>query len=595
MPLSIIMIASFNSGKTFANFEGLSLHWYIKLFQNDQLQKAFYYTLLVSLLSTCCSLILGFIGALGIYALSLKSKLKNYMLTVNALPIVNPDVVTAVALLILFITLSVPFGFTTMLVAHIMFSTPFVVVTLFPRLHAIDINQLNASKDLGATSTQTLRKVILPQLKTALLTSALIAFTMSFDDFIISYFVTGNGVTNISIEIYAMARRGINPMINALSTIVIMMSILFVSTGLVLQNTKHPHVKRIAQGVLAILLFLPLLFVGYTGITSRNDREKLYVYNWGEYIDPETISRFEDKYNCDVIYETYDSNETMYQKIRTGKTPYDVVIPSDYMVEKMRSEKMLKPLDMSKIPNNHYILEELLRKSFDPKNTYSIPYFYGTVGILYDASKIDTVDSWNILFDKTYKNNIYMYNSQRDSFMVALKKLGYSLNTTQTSKLQKAQTLLIEQKPLVYAYVTDEVIDSMIAGNASLAVVYSGDATYIMSENKNLKYAIPKEGTNIWIDSMVIPKTSHNTERAHDFINFMMEPNIAKMNTELVMYSTPNTKTMALLKDTPWAQSQSYRPSKEVLKNPKNEFYHSTDRKQLEYLNTLWEDILRSH
>ncbi len=299
---------------------------------------------------------------------------------------------------------------------------------------------------------------------------------------------------------------------------------------------------------------------------SSDTQQKLYVYNVGEYIDREVLSMFEEEFNCKVVYELYDSNETMYQKIKAGGTNYDVAFPSDYMVEKMIKEGLVLPLDYSKIPNFKYIADEYKNLPYDPENLYTVPYFWGTVGILYDKTVVkEPVDSWSILWDKDYKKEIFMYDSQRDSLMVALKLLGYSMNSQNIDELEEAKQLLINQRPLVYAYVTDQVIDNMIAGNAALAVVYSGDATYIMDENEDMEYVIPKEGSNTWVDSMVIPSTAQNIDLAHEFINFMQRPEIALMNTEYVMYSTPNTETLAMVSGEEWTQNDAYSPSQELL------------------------------
>lgn len=299
---------------------------------------------------------------------------------------------------------------------------------------------------------------------------------------------------------------------------------------------------------------------------SSNTQQKLYVYNVGEYIDREVLSIFEEEFNCKVVYELYDSNETMYQKIKAGGTNYDVAFPSDYMIEKMIKEGLVLPLDYSKIPNFGYIADEYKNLPYDPDNLYTVPYFWGTVGILYDKTIVkEPVHSWSILWDEDYKKEIFMYDSQRDSLMVALKLLGYSMNSQNIDELEEAKQLLINQRPLVYAYVTDQVIDNMIAGNAALAVVYSGDATYIMDENEDMEYVIPKEGSNIWVDSMVIPSTAQNIDLAHEFINFMQRPEIALMNTEYVMYSTPNTETLAMVSGEEWTQNDAYSPSQELL------------------------------
>lgn len=325
---------------------------------------------------------------------------------------------------------------------------------------------------------------------------------------------------------------------------------------------------------------------------SRDTREKLYVYNVGEYIDREVLNLFEEEFNCKVIYELYDSNETMYQKIKAGGTNYDVAFPSDYMVEKMIKDDLLIPLDYELIPNFQYIDEKYKHLPYDPENSYTVPYFWGTVCILYDQSVIkEPVDSWSVLWDDAYKGNVFMYDSQRDSLMVALKLLGYSMNTHDIEELEEAKQLLIDQRPLVYAYVTDQVIDNMIAGNAALAVVYSGDATYIMDENENMNYVIPKEGSNIWVDSMVIPKTAQNVELAHEFINFMQRPDIALMNTEYVMYSTPNTETLKMVADQEWTQNDAYSPSEELLATLPMETFRDPGEFIKQY-DDIWTQVL---
>ena len=229
---------------------------------------------------------------------------------------------------------------------------------------------------------------------------------------------------------------------------------------------------------------------------------------------------------------------------------------------------MLVELDYSKIPNMEYVDPALTGLDFDPETKYSVPYFWGTVGIVYDKTKVsEPVTSWSSLWDEQYKGDIYMYNSQRDALMVALKSLGYSMNTKEVSELEEAKALLIEQAPLVYAYVTDQVIEGMIQGNAALGVVYSGDATYIMDSNENMEYVVPEEGSNLWVDGMVIPTTSKNTDLAHEFINFMMRPDIAAMNSSYVMYSTPNMEAAQQLSSESWAQTDAYNPDTTKLNN----------------------------
>ena len=337
------------------------------------------------------------------------------------------------------------------------------------------------------------------------------------------------------------------------------------------------------------ILILALILGACQGNAGR---ETLFVYNWGEYMDPDVIRLFEKEFNVRVVYDTFDSNETMYQVLRAETTRYDVVFPSDYKIERMIGQGMLLPLNFERIPNFTYVYENLRDLPFDPENTYSVPYFWGTVGIVYDTSVVNTtVDSWGILWNPDYAGQIYMYDSQRDSLMVALKYLGYSLNTTDMEELEAARDLLIEQSPLVIAYVTDHVIMSMIAGNGALAVVYSGDAAYIMSENPNMNFAIPKEGTNFWVDAMVIPANAQNPELAHEFINFMHRPDIAEMNTRHVMYSTPNTAALAAVLDEEWAQNSAYNPPQHLLDSIPLEMFRDPGD-FLEIYDRIWSEVL---
>lgn len=293
------------------------------------------------------------------------------------------------------------------------------------------------------------------------------------------------------------------------------------------------------------LAFTSLLL---TSCSSGEPKEKLYFYNWGDYIDEDLVSQFEEEYNVDVISEYFTSNEDMYQKLKNGGSSYDVIIPSDYMIEKLINEDMLEPINFANVPNSTFVEPYLQNVQYDTENKYSVPYMWGTVGILYNTDMVtDPVTSWNVLWDEKYSNNIFMYNSQRDSLAVALKLLGYSLNTTNPTELDAAKQLLIDQKPLVQAYVGDNVKDKMIGNEGALAVVYSGDAVYCQMENESLNYIVPEEGSNIWIDAMVIPKGSQNKELAEKFINFLSDPEIAKVNTEYIGFTTANANTMNLL------------------------------------------------
>ncbi len=315
-----------------------------------------------------------------------------------------------------------------------------------------------------------------------------------------------------------------------------------------------------------VIISFILIMVLSLAACGGEKKVTINVYNWGDYIDESVIGEFEEKHGINVNYEMYDTNEAMYQKIKPGAVSYDIAIPSDYMISKMIKEDMLHKIDLNNVPNYKYIDDNFKNLEYDPANEYSVPYMWGTVGILYNKTMIkEPVDSWNILWDEKYKKQILMQDSQRETVGVALQKLGYSLNTRNLDQLEKAKLELIKQKPLVLAYVGDEVKDKMISGEAALAVVWAGDAVTMMTANPDLDYAVPKEGSNFFVDGMVIPKTSKHKKEAELFINFMCETETALKNTNYIGYSTPHTEAKKMLDENVANNPVAY-PSDEVLK-----------------------------
>ncbi|WP_195940915.1 ABC transporter substrate-binding protein [Romboutsia sp. 1001713B170131_170501_G6] len=321
---------------------------------------------------------------------------------------------------------------------------------------------------------------------------------------------------------------------------------------------------KIRKKIIALLTIGIISSVSLTGCKSSTDSTKvLNVYNVGDYIDEDLIAKFEKETGIDVLYETYDTNEMMYQKVKSGSTNYDLVFPSDYMVEKMRNEDLLQKIDFKNIPNMKYIDKSFLNPIYDPDNEYSVPYMWGTFGILYNKKMVkEPVDSWDILWNPKYKGNIMMFDSVRDTMAIALKKLGYSINTTNPKEIEEAKKLLMKQKDLVLAYVNDEGKDRLLGEEVAMGIIYSGDAVTLMEQNPNLAYAIPKEGTNKWVDAMCIPKTAQNKKEAEMFINFLLEPENAKQNAEYIGYSIPNTGAIELLDEQTTENPVAYPPKK---------------------------------
>ena len=329
------------------------------------------------------------------------------------------------------------------------------------------------------------------------------------------------------------------------------------------------------------------------GSANKYPNGKVYVYNCGEYIDPETLDMFEKETGIQVIYDEFDTNETMYPKVEAGASNYDVVCPSDYMIQKMIDNDLLQELNWDNIPNakanigaQYYEQSE----AFDPGNRYAVPYCWGTVGILYNKTMVDEpVTSWSILWDEKYADSILMQDSVRDLFMVGLKSLGYSMNSTDEKELNEAKDLLIQQKPLVQAYVIDQVRDKMIGNEAALGVIYSGEAIFTQRENPDLEYVIPKEGTNVWIDGWVIPKNAENVENAEKFIDFMCRGDIALLNFDYITYSTPNTAAQALIKDDDIRNSKIAFPDLSQYDGLETFSYLGDDADAL--YNDLWKEI----
>lgn len=349
--------------------------------------------------------------------------------------------------------------------------------------------------------------------------------------------------------------------------------------------------KKLLALVLVTIMSASLL--GGCGSSGKYPNGKVYVYNWGEYIDEETLRMFEEETGIEVVYDEYETNEIMYPKVEAGASQYDVICPSDYMVRKMIDNDMLAELNWDNLPNakanigaQYYEQAE----GFDPGNKYCVPYCWGTVGILYNTTMVDEpVTSWSILWDEKYADNILMQESVRDLFMVALKELGYSMNSTDKQELEEAKDLLIKQAPLVQAYVIDQVRDKMIGGEAALGVIYSGEAIYTQRENPDLAYVIPEEGTNVWIDGWVIPKNAPNKENAEKFIDFMCRGDIALLNFEYITYSTPNTAAQALIEDEDIRNSEIAFPDLSKYNNLEVFSYLGEDAEAL--YNELWKEV----
>lgn len=606
LPILYIIIFSFNDSRSLTKFGGFSLRWYEKMFADSTMMEAVLYTVIIAIIATVVATVVGTITAIG---LSKSRKVVQKMVErINDLPVMNPDIVTAISLLMFFSVLTVKKGFGTLLIAHIMFCIPYVMLSVTPKLRSLDPNLIDAAMDLGATPFQALAKVIVPQIKPGIVSGALIAFTMSFDDFVISYFTTGNGVNNISILVYTMSKR-VNPSINALSTIVILLITLVLGVVNIVPIVREKRekdgkssraVSRKAMAAIAAVLVLAV--VGGTVGARLSQQHKsaaavekygsnvLKLYLPGEYLGENVISDFEKQYGVRVIVENFDSNEMMYTKLMAGDR-YDVIIPSDYMIERLMNEDFLQPLDKSMIPNMENMSDAVLGMSYDPDNTYSIPYFWGSVGLVYNHENVDPAviesEGWEVLRNTDYAGHIYIYDSERDSFMMAFKALGYSMNTEDPNEINDAYEWLLQMNNTMSpVYVTDEVIDGMMNGYKDIAVVYSGDAAVVLDENEDMSFYMPNQGTNIWCDAMVIPANAENPKLAHEFINYMLTYEAAFDNTETVGYTSPNAEVFEEMTSSEdlYADNAAYLPRSGY---DKDEMFHDNQTLMRE-LSKLW-------
>lgn len=644
-PIFTMMVLSFNDSKSRTLWGGFTTKWYSQMFESQAIMDALYNTLLIAFISALAATVLGTLAALGIS--SMKRVPKNITMGINNIPILNSEIVTGISLMLTFIAFGISLGFKTILIAHITFNLPFVILSVMPKLKQTSRYTYEAALDLGAGPVQAFFKVVFPDIMPGVLSGFLMGFTLSLDDFIITHFTRGAGINTLSTLIYSEVRRGIKPSMYALSTIIFVtvLALLLITnfapkeepgktagaakakrgsgagfgsasksspSGRFGENGSGRGFERsgfgrggfgLRQGLLAAASFAIVALVCFTTYErySLKPSNELYVYNWGEYIDESVIDEFEEETGIHVTYDLFETNEEMYPVVEAGGVNYDVVCPSDYMIQKMAENGLLSELNYDNIPNVKNIDSQYLEKAegFDPGNKYAVPYTWGTVGILYNTKRVEELGAkpptkWADLWDPAYKGEILMQDSVRDAFMVALKSLGYSMNSSDEGELKEARDLLIAQKPLVQAYVIDQVRDKMIGGEAAVGVIYSGEMLFIQEEvakqnlDYSLEYVIPEEGTNIWIDAWVIPKNAKNKENAEKWINFLCRPDIAKKNFEYITYATPNREARKLL-EPEVRDNKALFPDTDKLDNSEV-FQYLGDAVDMIY-NSLWKEV----
>lgn len=638
-PIVIMLVFSFNSGNSLSVLSGFSTYWYKELFHDANTLGALRNTLILALCAAILSTIMGTAAAVGINKLRSKY-MKAAMNTVTNLPMVNPEIITGISLMLMFVFagrlmgMATSLNFGTILIAHITFCLPYVILQVLPKLHQMDKALPEAAMDLGCTPFRAFLKVELPEILPGVLTGMIMAFTLSLDDFVISYFTSGNGFETLPIRIYNMTKKTVTPKMYALATIIFFVILLLLlitnlmdddavrerkaqrrgakSKAAQASGKKHKPLSDRGRKVLAgSVMGVAALLIIVVSVAGGSDTLELNVYNWGEYISDgsdgslDTVKAFEAWYEetygekVHVNYTTYASNEDMYAKLKSGAVSYDVIIPSDYMIARLANEDMLLPLNFDNIPNYQYIEDQFRGLYYDPDNTYSIPYTYGVVGVIYDANQVDEADAggWDLMWNPKYKGKILQFNNSRDAFGTAMYRAGIDVNTTDKSQWEAALQALLEQRPLVKAYVMDEIYNALESGEAAIGAYYAGDYFTMLdaeADDVDLRFYYP-DPTNYFIDAMCIPSCCENKELAEVFINFMLSQETAVANAEYIYYASPNS----LVYNDETYQEDMGEEAMEILYpegvNFSEEYnklaYRNLDDEMLGYMNSLWENL----
>ena len=583
-PIIILIVFSFNAGNSSSVWKGFSLHWYGELFHNRLIMHSVYITLMVSLLATVIATLAGTFASIGLY--SMRRKKRGVLMAVNNIPMMNADIVTGVGLCLLFVVLfngwgafagwvnswqtlvvlpeRLTMGFGTLLLAHICFNIPYIILAVGPKLRQMDRNLIDAAQDLGCTWMQAFWRVVIPEIKPGIVSGALTAFTMSIDDFIISYFTAGTSSSTLAMTIYGMTKKRVSPEINAISTLLFATVLVLLALINVRESRADKHVqaaqaahaphthhnnknrkllRRIAAGAVACVLLVTLIVTGHS---VKSDRV-VNVCSWGEYIDESLITRFEEETGIRVNYQTAESNEALYSLIKMGGADFDVIVPSDYMIARLIEEDMLAELDYDNIPNFDLIDDTYKHLSYDPENKYTVPYTWGALGIIYNTAMVsEPITSWSAMFDPQYAGQVLMINSSRDAIGAALLSLGYSLNTTDESQLEEAFSLIKQAKDngVYQAFVMDEVFGKMEGGNAAIAMYYAGDYLTMLENNEDLAFVIPEEGSNWFVDAMCVLKSSQHKDEAEEWINFIASTDANLANMDYIWYASPNAEAL---------------------------------------------------
>lgn len=547
LPIFVLVVFSFNKSKLNATFTGFTLDWYKNLINNTQILEALKNSLIIAFISTFFAVIIGTLAAIGMYRYKFKGK--RAMEGLLYIPVVIPEIVMGISMLAFFSSLNLPAGLITLILAHITFCISYVIIVVRARLDGFDSALEEAAQDLGATPWQTLTKVTLPVISPGIISGALLAFTLSLDDVIISFFAAGPDSNTLPLKIFSMVKFGVTPEINALSTVMMVftLSTVVIAEGIRRNMLKNKKVKKALSFIVILLMVTGMGFTIFSN-TAKTEKQVLNIFNWSEFLPQSIVEQFEKEYNVKVNYSTFSSNEEMLAKLMGGNVPYDLVVTSDYAIEIMTKQKLVQPIDKNNIPNLANIDENVLDLAFDPKNTYSLPYMWGGNNIVIDKTKITKkITSFDDLWDSEFKNSMVILDDPRVMIGLALQKNGYSINSKNPKELQKAKEDLIKLMPNVKAFDSESPKTLLINGEASIGYVWGTEAYLAKLENPNLEVVLTKEGVIPQYDNFVIPKKAKNKKLAEEFINFIYKPEISAQVSEEFPYANPNKAAYPLM------------------------------------------------
>ena len=554
-PIVVLVFLSFNNSRFSTIWRGFTWHWYALAWRDAELIGSLRASLIVGFITTIVATIIGTAAAIALARH--RVKLKRAVEGLIFIPVIIPEIVIGFATAGLFGLLGFAFGLSTIVAAHVAFSISYVVFIVRAKLVGLDPSLEEAALDLGATRWQAFLKVTLPLILPAVISAALLVFTLSLDDYVITSFVAGPGFATLPLKIYSMVKTGVTPEINAISTVLLAVTMLLVLVSERIASGRH---SRWTIGAAASGLALLAVFA-LGGQAHRARGGELNVFIWSNYLPDNVIAEFERRYDAKLNVELYDSNEALLAKLQSGGASYDIVVPSDYMVTVLREQGLLQELNRDALTNFSNLDPQFVGLPYDTANLYSIPYMWGTTGIAYRKDKVDApVESWAALWDTRYKDRIAMLDDVRETFGAALKLLGKSDNSADAGEIQAAARLLMEQKPLVKAYDSGGFDQMLLSGDAWLAQAYSGQIAKAIAENPTIAYVIPKEGCTIFCDNICVPRNAPHRELAHEFINFVLEAKTAADIANGTGYSSVNKAARASIRPELLTNEAAYPP-----------------------------------